>query len=417
MNKIAFLFPGQGSQYIGMGKNYYDKFPIAKQTFEEANEALGFDLKRLCFEGSMAELTRTENTQPAILTASVASFRVYMQRIGVMPQYMAGHSLGEISALCCSGAMEFADAVKIVRQRGKFMQEAVPEGYGGMAAISGIDKDIINEECRKISRDGHIVVISNYNSTEQTVISGYARAVADAGEVLKEIGARVVPLKVSAPFHSPLMQDAAERFEKELMKYEMKDIVCPVISNVTAEPYPGSGRIVEYLLRQITSPVRWQSTIEYIQKEGVDTAIEMGPQAILKNLMRKNTSLVTAYSFETEDDIRIIGKIISGNGTKDENTVESGMKIITQCIRDAVCTKNRNWDNESYRKGVVEPYKKLVEMKERLLKLGVQPDAEQVKESIELLKQIFNTKKIPADEQVERLNLMLNETGRAMLQI
>lgn len=413
MNKPAFLFPGQGAQYIGMGRYFYDSFPIAKQTFEEADEALGFDLKRLCFEGSMDELTRTENTQPAILTASVASFRVYMQEIGIPPQYMAGHSLGEISALCCAGAIELKDAVRIVRQRGRFMQEAVPEGYGSMAAVSGADKETISRECEKVTGGGLTVVISNYNSTEQTVISGHAKAVAHAGELLGGMGARVVPLKVSAPFHSPLMQPAADRLKEELGKYALGDMKWPVISNVTAGPYPGREEIVRYLSLQVTSPVKWQSVVEYLQKKGVDTAVEMGPQKVLKNLMRKNTPLITVYSFESEDDIGILKRKLSDNGQKGEYKADNDVEIVTRCIAAAVCTKNRNRDNAAYQKGVIEPYKKLVEIKEELLKPGVQPGEEHVKESVELLKQIFNTKMIPDDEQLERLNHILGETGAA----
>ncbi|MDP4179620.1 MAG: ACP S-malonyltransferase [Bacillota bacterium] len=411
MDKIAFLFPGQGSQYIGMGKFVYGEYPVARQTFEEANEALNFDLKGLCFEGDITELTKTENTQPAILTASVAAFRVYMQEIGILPEYMAGHSLGEISALCCAGAIEFKDAVKIVRQRGRFMQEAVPYGYGSMAAVSGIGKDVIEDECERSSKDGYMVCVSNYNSTEQIVISGHTKAVADAGEMLKVKGARVIPLKVSAPFHSPLMKVAADRFKEELMKYTLRDMKWPVISNVTSEPYPGNSKIAEYLSLQITSPVKWQSSIERLQRMGVNIAVEMGPQTVLKNLMKKNSSLINAYSFENGDDVEDLKMALSGKRENNAYSDNSGLKFLTKCIAISVCTKNRNWNNDEYQKGVVIPYKKLVGIKEELANKGSQPTKKHLKEAADYLKRILDTKLVPVDEQKNRFDQLFEETG------
>lgn len=408
MSKIAFLFPGQGAQYIGMGKSLCENFPVAGQIFDEANEALNFDLKKLCFDGDMTELTKTENTQPAILTASYAAFRVYMQEVGITPEYTAGHSLGELSALCCAGAIKFTDAVKLVRQRGRFMQNAVAEGLGSMAAVSGIHLDTIETECSRVSGSGNIVVISNYNSAEQIVISGNLKAVNDAGEALKALGARVVYLKVSAPFHSPLMQPAADKFKETLKNCTFNHIQWPVISNVTSEPYPGKERIIDYLTQQITSPVRWQSTIEYMYKSGINTAIEMGPKAVLKNLMRNNKSIMV-YTLETHEDIALIQKNLLQQ--TEENKVNNGLLYITKCIAAAVSTKNRNWDNNEYQKGVVVPYKKLVGLKEELVSKQIQPLNEHVEEATMLLKQIFTTKLLTADEQTERFKRLFKETG------
>lgn len=407
MNKIAFLFPGQGAQYIGMGSKLYENFTVAGQVFDEANEALGLDLKKLCFQGSMDDLTKTENTQPAILTASVAAFRVYMQEIGIKPHYAAGHSLGELSALCCAGGIEFTDAVSLVKHRGRFMQEAVPEGTGSMAAVSGVEKEIIERECSQVSKDGNIVVVSNYNSLEQTVISGHVKAVNDVGEQLKSMGARVVYLKVSAPFHSPLMQPAADRFRDVLKKYSFGEMKWPVISNVTSEPYPGKDKIIDYLSLQITNPVRWQSTMEYLQNSGIDKAVEMGPKAVLKNLLRSNKS-ITVFSSETTEDISLIKKKFDSDASGSKKPANNGLMVITRCIAAAVSTKNRNWDENAYQKGVVEPYRKLVEMKEELVKQRIQPTNEHIEEAVDLLKQIFNTKLLTIEEQNERLSQLFN---------
>ncbi len=310
MKKIALLFPGQGSQYIGMGKKLNDNFKCAKEVYEEANDAIGFDLRGLCFEGDMEELTKTENTQPAIMTASVAAFRVYQEEIGVEPLFMAGHSLGELSALTCSGAINFSNAIKLVRQRGRFMQEAVPVGIGGMSAISGADTVDIEDECKKVSEDGNIVVISNYNSPDQIVISGNKAAVEGAGEKLKERGAKVIPLKVSAPFHSPLMKPAADKFGEELMKYSYNDPRFPVISNVTALPYDGAHSIRENLTMQITSPVQWIRSMKYLESCGVEMLIELGPKKVLKNLAAKIIPGRDAYSYDYDQDVNNIKSLL-----------------------------------------------------------------------------------------------------------
>lgn len=408
MNKLAFLFPGQGAQYIGMGSKLCENFSVAGQVFDEANEALDFDLKKLCLQGSMDELTKTENTQPAMLTASVAAFKVYMQEIGIKPDYTAGHSLGELSALCCAGGIQFTDAVRLVRQRGRLMQQAVPEGIGSMAAVSGVEKEIIEKECYLVSKEGNIVVVSNYNSLEQIVISGHVKAVNAVGEQLKSMGARVVYLKVSAPFHSPLMQPASDSFREELKKYNFCEMEWPVISNVTAKPYPGKEQIIDYLSVQITNPVKWQSTIEYLQNSGINKAVEMGPKAVLKNLLRSNTS-ISIFSSETREDILHLKKKLVSE--KETETVNNGMMFITRCIATAVSTKNRNWDENMYQKGVVESYRKLVALKEELIKGSTQPTEEHIEEALHLLKQILDTKLLPDNEQKDRLNKLFLETG------
>lgn len=407
--QLALLFPGQGSQYVKMGKSLYDEFACARQVFDEAEDVLGFSLKSLCFEGDLEELTKTENAQPAILASSVAAFKVYMEQIGIMPIYAAGHSLGEYSALTCSGVIQFADALKIVRQRGRFMQKAAAEGIGAMAAISGIEKEIIVTECKKVSDESNRVVVSNYNAPSQTVISGHKGAVEIVGQKLMEIGGVVTTLKVSAPFHSPLMQEAADKLKEELKKYKYGSFSFPVISNVTALPYEGSDKIIESLTTQIVAPVQWVSSMQYLEKSGVNIAVELGPQTVLRNLMKNNLPDIKVFSYDKSEDVSELLKIIKNN--ESNKAQNNGITVVTRCMAIAVCTRNQNWNNDEYQKGVSEPYKKIQQMQEEIEKSGGVPDKEQMKAALDMLRSVFITKKTPIEEQIERFNQVFEETG------
>lgn len=412
MNNVALLFPGQGSQYVGMGKKFYERYSLVKELFEEANEILGFDLKSLCFEGDVNELTKTENTQPAILTVSVAMFKIFLEETEIKPLFIAGHSLGELSALTCAGAINFADAIKIVRQRGMFMKDAVVDGVGMMAAISEINSDAITQECFNISNNQNIVSLSNYNSPMQTVISGHKEAVLKVCENLKAKGARVIPLKVSAPFHCSLMKPAADRFKTELQKYSFNDFVYPVISNVTALPYYNKDRIVENLSEHLIKPVRWKEVIEYLNSQCVDGTVEIGPQKVLKNLTKKNFSSMFTYSFDDDEDYIKL----TNNFTKRQDVENKGRPtVITRCLAIAVCTPNKNWNNDEYHKGVIEPYVKIQKMQEEIENQGKNPTKEQMREALEMLRTVFITKKTSLDEQIERFEQIFSETGTTAL--
>lgn len=410
MKKIALVFPGQGSQYIGMGKILCKKAVEADKVFEEANYTLGFDLKKLCFEGDFEELTKTENTQPAILSASVAAYKLYVKEVGIEPLYAAGHSLGEISALTCSGAIKFSDALKIVRKRGMLMKSAVAPGIGAMSAVSGISIDIIEEECRKFSERDSVVSISNYNSLKQVVISGHKNAVIELGERLKGLGASVIALKVSAPFHCSLMEPISREFREELGKYDFNGLKWPVISNVTALPYTGTEQIIDNLTHQIYKPVRWQETMDYLKGKGVNTIIELGPKSVLKNLAIKGMEGISAYSFDLEDDVKALDELLKGQKQAEKESTSNYYKLITRTMAIAVCTKNSNWNSEEYQKGVVEPYRKIKNMCEELDRENRQPTFEQMKEAVHMLVSVFNTKGTPMDEQIERFNHIFSET-------
>ena len=307
MVKPVFIFPGQGSQYVGMGKEFYDNFPVAKETFEEANDSLGLDIKKICFEDPDSEIGLTINTQPALLTTSVAALRVLGQETDIKPHFLAGHSLGEYSALVAAESLNFSDAVRVVRQRGKFMQEAVPVGVGAMAAIMGLEEDILEGVCAKVTKGGDVVSPANYNSPDQTVISGKATGVQKAIGLAKERGARgAVVLKVSAPFHCSLMKPAMNRLAIEMKELFFQDINTPVISNVDADINTSKEKARELLIKQVCSPVRWVHSIRRMLKEDIDTVIEVGPGKVLSGLVRKTTDKVKRLNVE---DIKSLDRL------------------------------------------------------------------------------------------------------------
>jgi [acyl-carrier-protein] S-malonyltransferase len=302
MTKIAFLFPGQASQYSGMGLDLYRKFPTAKAAFDEADAALGFPLSKICFEGSEDELKLTENTQPAILTVSIAAFRVLAEK-GIAPDYVAGHSLGEFSALVVAGALTFPDALRLVRNRGRYMQEAVPPGEGAMAAILGLAPALVAEICRRAA-DGDVLAPANLNAPEQTVISGSAAAVKRAVELASQSGAkRAVMLPVSAPFHSELMKPAEERLEADLGRTGFYDLKFPLITNVDAEPVTSGEEARAALVRQVRQPVRWEESVRELISLGVALFIEVGPGRVLTGLVRQIDRSVRVANVEDEESL------------------------------------------------------------------------------------------------------------------
>lgn len=302
MGKVAFVFPGQASQYSGMGKELAENYPAARAVFEEADKALGFAISKICFEGTEDELKLTANTQPAILTVAVAVAHVLGEK-GLQPDFVAGHSLGEYSALVTANALKFSDAVVLVRKRGTYMQDAVPAGQGAMAAIMGLSPAVVADACKRAA-EGQVCAAANLNSAEQTVISGHAAAVKRAVEIASQLGAkRAVVLPVSAPFHSALMAPAQERLATDLQKTEFGALRVPLVTNVDADTITKGEEAREALIRQVTAAVRWEESVRVLIDEGVNTFVEVGPSRVLTGLLRQIERSVAALNVEDEKSL------------------------------------------------------------------------------------------------------------------
>lgn len=312
-NKLAFIFPGQGSQYVGMGSDFYESFAESRKVFDEANEVLKMDLKSICFNGTEEDLKKTENTQPAILATSIAILKA-MEARGIDCEYTAGLSLGEYSSLVTSKSLEFKDALKVVKERGRFMQEAVPLGVGGMAAILGLDKEKLPLIIQKTKEYG-IVEVANYNSPEQIVLSGEMKGLKVACEEAVKLGAKkAVPLSVSAPFHSSLLSSAGEKLKNELSKVDIRETQKKFISNVDAKLSSNRDEIKPKLVNQVSNSVLWQQSVEYMINEGVDTFVELGPGKSLSGFVKRIG--------------KSMGKEVKALSVNDVNSFEETIKYI-----------------------------------------------------------------------------------------
>jgi [acyl-carrier-protein] S-malonyltransferase len=312
MNGLAFIFPGQGSQYVGMGKDLCDRFRVARETFEEADDALGEKISSLCFEGPEEELKLTANTQPAIVTVSVSALRVLQSETEVHPSLMAGHSLGEYTALVAAGAIEFADAVRAVRARGQFMQEAVPVGEGAVGALLGLDTTAVSEICEEAAQ-GEVLTPANFNCPGQIVISGHTGAVTRAIDVARERGVkRAVLLPVSAPFHSPLMKPAGERLKEVLGGIAVRDLHVPVVANVNAQPNTARDRIVKLLIQQVSAPVRWEESMRLMLSKAISRFVEVGPGKVLLGLMKRIDGAARLANVENAESLANAKSVVEG---------------------------------------------------------------------------------------------------------
>ncbi|KOA19055.1 malonyl CoA-acyl carrier protein transacylase [Clostridium homopropionicum DSM 5847] len=305
MNKIGFVFAGQGAQYVGMGKEFYDNIEDCREIFKEADEALGFSISGLCFEGSKEELDKTENTQPAIVTTSIVALKA-LELNGIKAEAVAGLSLGEYSALVYSGVFSFKDAVQLVKKRGRFMQEAVPQGVGTMAAVMGLDREKVKEAC-EFGKETGIVEVANYNCPSQIVIAGEIEAVKAACSKAKELGAkRTMLLAVSAPFHTSMLKEAGEKLYKELESIELNDMKVPVLTNVTGNYIENKEAIKELLRKQVMSSVLWEDIIENMIKDGINTFVEIGPGKALSGFIKKIDKNVKIFNVEDMSSLNTV---------------------------------------------------------------------------------------------------------------
>nr|WP_154983902.1 ACP S-malonyltransferase [Paenibacillus xylanexedens] len=312
MGKIAFVFPGQGSQKVGMAKDVYESVPEATEVFRTADEALGFSLSNLIFEGPDTELKQTSNTQPALLTASIALLEAFKEK-GIEADYVAGHSLGEYSALVAAGVLSFEDAVQIVRARGQYMEEAVPGGQGAMAAVLGADREALGVLCREVSESGDTVELANINCPGQIVISGVKEGVAAVSERVKEAGGkRAIAIEVSGPFHSSLMKGAADKLADKLSTATFSPAKVPVVANVTARPAE-DGQFQNLLTTQVYSPVLWEDSVTWLIEQGVDTFIEIGSGNVLTGLIKKTDKTVKLYNVNSLETLEVTAADLKNN--------------------------------------------------------------------------------------------------------
>lgn len=399
--KIVFLFPGVGSQYTGMGKDLYDGFKIVRNVFEEAGDILKVDLTKMCFfsEGK-EELAKLENVQCALLTLSVATFRVFMQELGIEPQYCMGHSLGEYSSLCCAGAIKFADTLEIVKQRAAIINDTAAGLEGTMIWVINLETPVVEKICGKFYSAGRKIYISAYDTPYQTSISGYRDDVMAAAEEFEKAGAIVYPLKFSGPFHCPLMQPAVNKTKSILKNYKYKKPLFTVIANRNGLPYNDVESIAEDLSRHLVSPIQWRASIEYLHQQETEIAVEIGPKNVLTFLMQKNSSSIRSYSLDKRKDLDLI---------KDELIIKEKefLTVIGKCLGGATATKNLNNNSEDYQIGVVQPYRRVEAVFTELKKNGKYPSQEHVQEAVQMLDSVFKTKKVPLQEQEKRLNDIL----------
>ncbi len=406
---IALLFPGQGSQYSGMGKSLCQDFAVANQVFEEASDVLKQDMKKLCFNDGY-QLSKTVNAQPAILTVSLAAFRVYMQEIGIPPRIGAGHSLGEYSALVCSGALPFPTALRLVRRRGELMQTVSERVTGEMISLFHSNLRQLEQICDEVFTDGYLVTAACYNAHGQLVISGQRQGITVLTRRLDSMGIKYSHLNVSAAFHSPLMQEAANQLALEIKRDHFCHWSWPVVSNVDGLPYTGKDEIKNALILQMTRPVRWLETMEYMNQIGIDVVVELGPKTVLRNLMRGFRSQIDAFALGTSAGLTGLKSFVQKNEQQSYMNSDFTQQIklfLSNGLAAAVGVPNRNENEEEYQRDGVKSYKKLKDLQKELE--HNRATAEHLQQAVQLLHAVWKAKKVDVRDQREQLKILLQK--------
>lgn len=403
MNNIIVMFPGQGSQYVGMGKSWFEKYTVVKEYFKKASDILGYSLEEKCFKGPLSDLTQTDVAQVAVFTTSIAMYTVLQNEKSLPVDYMTGHSLGEITALTAAGAMSFEDAVKLVKVRGEAMASCSKEKKTGMIAVLEVTSDKADELVADFNTQGYQVQVANYNSERQTVVAGETSELKAATKFMEAHGAKVVQMNVSGAFHSSYMQSAVEPYTKTLNEIAITLPKIPVISSVTGQVYKSVEEIREVLSRQLTRPVVWNKVVSGCARKEVALWLEVGPKDVLKKLVQRMIDNGESITFE-EDYEKAYQTIdfIMNLKKKDPNVVDL-------CMGQAVATRNRNFNEEEYETGVVKNYKKLVELKGKIENSQMRAE-EAAQDAIDLLKEIFRCKMVPEEEQKVRIQNIIEKT-------
>jgi [acyl-carrier-protein] S-malonyltransferase len=400
MNRLALLFSGQGSQYSGMGRAEYDRLPEVRALFEEASDLLGHDIQALCFKDADGKLDRTEYAQTALYTVSMAMFRTFQAETGLQPDYAAGHSLGEYAALTCAGALNFRDGLYLVHNRAKLMQEAADSSKGIMYVIRGPKRAVVERICLTAAAKHNDVGVSNYNSSEQHVISGSREGVLEAAALLDKQGATVIPLAIQAPFHCNLMDEASLKFADILDHITFAPPRFPVLSSVNARPYPSDPALMKPLLaQQMKMPVRWSAVMAYLSDASVEMVVEIGPRAILRNLAQENDCSVFAYAYDKEEDRAWLRQGASYREGGNLDLIRDYTRFIQNCVSAAVTTRNRNWSEAEYECGVIHPYQEVKELFYRMKDSGREATREEALKAQEMLKSVLLTKQVSTEEQ------------------
>lgn len=413
MDKMAAIFPGQGSHLVGMYQGIYDEYQIVKDTIDEAEKVLKKDIKKLCFQGGLGELSKAENAHVAILAFGVAAFRVMVSELGYLPEFCAGHSLGEYAALVCAGVMKFSDALKIVELRARIGNKIIKEKQAGMTIVDQTDVTQVEEVCAQLRKEGKEVYIACYNSDVQVAISGLNQDLMLAENIIREKTEAVIsPLLVSAPFHSPLMEGGVEELRQVIENTELRDFQIPVLSNYTGLPYRSLEEVKVNLAKHITSPVKWMNIIQYIQNHRINCMIDMSANNVFKiQLEGMVHDGVQTICFSN----KLHREELFTKYREDEKYSRIKSNMIHRCLVAAVATKNHNWDNTDYNERVVKRYQLLEKMREKYITGDLVMDKQIKKDLIGTVKEIFEGKGVSEKEQNFWIWNILNFTGNVYL--